>query len=138
MTFFLILIQPFLLFYAGANISNRWPKSLYFLSCTVYTIGQLFTIMHWPFGRGSVVLSITICFLVYGLHFVKDFNSTQSKRSIQDYLLLVWLFFLTILSFSFYEHDYNYYIHDLASVLLWINVIYALYLHFKGSTSQLI
>lgn len=128
---FLILLQPFLLFYAGGEISNRWLKLVYSLSSFAFTIGLLFTIMHWPYGRESIVLSLIICLLIYGHHFINDFNTTDTKRSIQDYLLLAWLFAVTLNFIGFYsnlEYEYFWYTKNVSSILLWINLIYAFYL----------
>ena len=134
MKFFLFILQPFLLFYAGGAISNRWLRLVYSLSTIVFTLGLLFTIMHWPYGSESIILNLTICTLIYGYHFVNDFNAIEKKRSIQEYLLLAWLIAVTtnfIGFFSHLDHEYLWEIKNISSILLWINLIYAFYLSIR-------
>jgi len=128
---FLILLQPFLLFYACGEIQSRWLKLVYSLSAIAFTIGLFFTIMHWAYGRESIILSLTTCTLIYGYHFVNDFNAIEKKKSIQEYLLLTWLITVTtsfIGFFSHLDHEYLWEIKNASSILLWINLIYAFYL----------
>ena len=131
MGMFLILLQPFLLFYAGGEIQSRWLKLVYSLSAIAFTVGLFFTIMHWAYGRESIILSLTTCTLIYGYHFVNDFNAIEKKRSIQDYLLLAWFIAATISFIGINDHiqnEYFWYIRKTAAFLLWINLIYAFYL----------
>lgn len=128
----LILVQPFILFYAGAGIQNRWVNWLYIASGSVFALGLFLLILHWPYGQEMVSLSSSFCLLMFGYNFI---NSPVKQK--QDYLLLAWLIcFATHYIKPDIPDLYRYYIRNAASILMWINVVYAIYLHSQATEEE--
>jgi len=126
-----IIVHIFMLFYAGGHIQTRWMKWSYISSSAIFSIGILLSIMHWP-GKDVVpAISTLICLFIFGFHFINQPDTNGSKRSLQDYLLLVWLIFsaLNFLQLDI-PHAYNSAIYLISSLLLLINFVYVLYLDF--------
>ena len=124
-----LIFQCFLVFYIGADIPNRWMKWIYNLMGIVFSVGVLFKIMHWPYATEGISASATVCLAIAAYYYMN-----KSPRTIQDYLLIGWLFLLS-LHFNLIDigNDYKWYISFFASALLWINMIYATVLQFRNT-----
>ena len=124
-----ILVIPFMLFYTGGKIKSHLPRRGYYLSASVFTIGLLFRVNHFPYSIEMIMAGIIICLLIYGFNFINT-----RKKHFQAYLLLAWLLFL-MLHFVKPEESptYRFYIANIAAILLWLNIAHTVYLYFMKS-----
>jgi hypothetical protein len=129
MLFVGFIFECFLLFYIGADIPNRWMKWIYILMGIIFSLSILFKINHWPYGTEGLSVSTTVCLAIAAYYYIN-----KSPKTIQNYLLIGWLFLLA-LHFNLTDIGLNYkwYINLFASALLWINVIFALVLQFRNT-----
>ena len=129
MLFLGLILQCFLLFYIGADIPNRWMKWIYIFMGIVFSLSILFKINHWPYGTEGLSVSTTVCLAIAAFYYMN-----KSPKTIQDYLLIGWLFSLALhFNITDISFDLKQYIGLLTSSLLWINVIYALVLQFRNT-----
>ena len=129
MLFLGFIFECFLLFYIGADIPNRWMKWIYILMGIIFSLSIMFKINHWPYGTEGLSVSTTVCLAIAAYYYMN-----KSPKTIQNYLLIGWLFslalFFNIRDISF---DMKQYWGLLTSSLLCINVIYALVLQFRNT-----
>ena len=130
-----VLLLFFMLFYAGAEIERPLLRVAYIISVIAIIAGQvllLLLIMHWSLGfsftKPLMIGGAWSCALIYAYNFIHN----RSKK-LQDYLLMAWLTCFAIdLPYYGYHLPYSSYLHTIDSILVWINLLYAIYLNFKG------